>query len=107
MVHKALSSEIVIVAGLGEVGNPLLQILKRVYECVGVDVAPVEVASVFRFACLLSVPATHFVGTTAFYIKKYKPALAIINSTLGVGRPEKFRNKSARLWYTALYEESI
>ena len=94
MVHEALSSEIVIVAGLGEVGNPLLQILKRAYECVGVDIAPVEVTrpcSVLHVCYPFQLP--DFVGTTAAYIKKYKPALTIINSTLGVGTTRKVQEQ--------------
>ena len=94
MVHNALSNEIVIVAGLGEVGNPLLQILKRVYDCAGVDVAPVEITrpcSVLHVCYPFQLP--DFVGTTAAYIEKYKPALTIINSTLGVGTTRKVQEQ--------------
>jgi UDP-N-acetyl-D-mannosaminuronate dehydrogenase len=82
------------VAGLGEVGNPLLHILQRVYECVGVDVKPVEVnrpCSVLHVCYPFQLP--DFVGTTASYIQKYKPALTIINSTLGVGTTRQVQDR--------------
>jgi UDP-N-acetyl-D-mannosaminuronate dehydrogenase len=89
-----LSNEIVIVAGLGEVGNPLLQILRRTYECAGVDVAPLELTrpcSVLHVCYPFQIP--DFVGTTVSYIEKYKPALTIINSTLGVGTTRKVQER--------------
>ena len=81
-----MSNEIVIVVGLGEVGIPLLQILRRTYECTGVDVAPVEIShpcSVLHICYPFRIP--DFVGTTVAYIERYKPALTIIDSTLGIG----------------------
>jgi UDP-N-acetyl-D-mannosaminuronate dehydrogenase len=81
-----VSDEIVIVAGLGEVGQPLLNILKRSYQCIGVDVAPVEVE---RPCSVLHVcypfQLKDFIGTTVAYIEKYRPGLTIINSTVSVG----------------------
>lgn len=94
MVHKALSNEIVIVAGLGEVGNPLLQILSRSYDCKGVDIAPVQIdrpCSVLHVCYPFQLP--DFVGTTASYIQKYKPALTVINSTLAVGTTRKVQER--------------
>src|SRR5271169_4448769 len=94
MVYKALSNEIVIVAGLGEVGKPLLQILSRTYECVGVDIAPVQTThpcSVLHVCFPFQLK--DFVGTTVGYIEKYKPALTIINSTLGVGTTRKVQER--------------
>lgn len=32
----------VVVVGLGEVGNPLLELISRHYDAVGVDISPVE-----------------------------------------------------------------
>jgi UDP-N-acetyl-D-mannosaminuronate dehydrogenase len=93
-VYETLSNEIVIVAGLGEVGKPLLQILSRTYECAGVDVAPVEITrpcSVLHVCYPFQIP--DFVGTTVSYIKKYQPALTIIDSTLGVGTTRKVQER--------------
>jgi UDP-N-acetyl-D-mannosaminuronate dehydrogenase len=94
MVHTALSNEIVIVAGLGEVGNPLLQILSRSYDCKGVDIAPVQIdrpCAVLHVCYPFQLP--DFVGTTASYIERYKPALTVINSTLAVGTTRKVQER--------------
>ena len=81
-----MSEEIVIVAGLGEVGQPLLNILERSYNCVGVDVTPVKVdypCSVLHVCYPFQIK--DFIGTTVAYIEKYRPSLTIINSTVSVG----------------------
>jgi len=85
-MEKILPEEIVIVAGIGEVGRPLLQILSRTYECTGIDVGPAQVnrpCSVLHVCYPFQIQ--DFIGMTVSYIKKYQPKLTIINSTLGVG----------------------
>jgi UDP-N-acetyl-D-mannosaminuronate dehydrogenase len=89
-----LAEEIVIVAGLGEVGRPLLEILSRTYECVGVDLAPVHITrpcSVLHVCYPFQIP--DFVGTTISYVEKYRPKLTIINSTLGLGTTRKVQDR--------------
>lgn len=91
-----MSEEIVIVAGLGEVGRPLLNILKRSYDCVGIDVEPVEVdrpCSVLHVCYPFQMK--DFVGTTVAYINKFKPKLTIINSTVAVGTTRKVQERVA------------
>jgi len=81
---------IVVVAGMGEVGRPLSRILSRQYECVGVDVQPVEITkpcSVLHLCFPFQIP--DFVGTAARYVLKYQPALTIINSTIAPGTTRK------------------
>jgi UDP-N-acetyl-D-mannosaminuronate dehydrogenase len=81
-----VSKELVIVAGLGEVGRPLLRILERTYNSLGIDVAPVEIegrCSVLHICYPFQVK--DFIGTTVTYIDKYYPRLTIINSTVAVG----------------------
>lgn len=81
-----MSEEIVVVAGLGEVGRPLLCILERKYNSLGIDVAPVEIVgrcSVLHICYPFQVK--DFIGTTVTYINKYHPRLTIINSTVAVG----------------------
>jgi UDP-N-acetyl-D-mannosaminuronate dehydrogenase len=93
-VHETVSNQIVIVAGLGEVGKPLHQILRCAYECAGIDVSPVEInrpCSVLHVCYPFQIP--DFVGTTVSYIKKYQPALTIIDSTLGVGTTRKVQER--------------
>lgn len=77
----------VVVAGLGEVGRPLFELLSERYKVIGVDIAPpsgpvgkVDVLHVcFPFAI------KDFVGETARYIDLFKPRLTIINSTVAIG----------------------
>ncbi len=40
-----MSDSVVVVVGQGEIGKPLQKILARTYQCIGVDIAPVEVAA--------------------------------------------------------------
>ena len=91
-----MSEEIVIVAGLGEVGRPLLNILQRTYRCVGIDVAPVRLdgpCSVLHVCYPFQMP--DFVGTTAAYVDRFRPKLTIINSTVAVGTTRKVHERVA------------
>jgi UDP-N-acetyl-D-mannosaminuronate dehydrogenase len=82
------NSGVTVVAGLGEVGKPLAELLSAHYEVVAFDVdhppleslRPVEVLHVcYPF----EIP--DFVATTAAYIEGLQPAVTIINSTVAVG----------------------
>ncbi len=89
-----MSKEIVIVAGLGEVGCPLLRILERTYKSLGIDVAPVDVegpCSVLHICYPFQVK--DFIGTTVTYIDKYQPKLTIINSTVAVGTTREVQTR--------------
>lgn len=93
-MEEHVKNGLVIVAGMGEVGRPLLKILSAVYECSGIDVSPAEIS---RQCDVLHVcypfQIKDFVGTTVSYIKKYEPRLTIINSTLGVGTTSKVQER--------------
>ncbi len=81
-----MAEEIVVVAGLGEVGRPLMNILSKSYDCVGIDVEELAISkpcSVLHVCYPFQI--ADFVGTTATYIEKLKPGLTIINSTIAVG----------------------
>lgn len=83
-------SPAVIVVGMGEVGRPLFQILNRTYPCVAVDVSPIEVSrpcSVLHVCYPFQIPG--FVDVTAGYIRRYRPELTIINSTVAPGTTRK------------------
>ncbi|MGA2889982.1 MAG: hypothetical protein ABSE51_18190 [Terracidiphilus sp.] len=83
-------TNLVIVAGLGEVGGPLFRILGRSYSCLSVDIEPVESlgpCSVLHICYPFQI--ADFVGTTAAYIRKYEPGLIIINSTVSPGTTAK------------------
>ncbi|MGC2172939.1 MAG: hypothetical protein WA555_12795 [Candidatus Sulfotelmatobacter sp.] len=81
-----MSKTLVVVAGLGEVGRPLLHILERTYDCQGVDVTPRNIdqpCSVLHICYPFQIK--DFIGTTVAYIGQYRPKLAIINSTVAIG----------------------
>jgi UDP-N-acetyl-D-mannosaminuronate dehydrogenase len=77
----------VVVAGLGEVGRPLLELLSTHYRTIGIDIKPpaepVKQVDVLHVCYPFEIK--DFVGETARYIKEYKPRLTIINSTVAVG----------------------
>lgn len=77
----------VMVVGLGEIGKPLLEVISKHHKTVGVDIMPpaespgdIEVMHVcYPFKI------NDFIGETIRYMKKYKPSLTVINSTVSVG----------------------
>jgi UDP-N-acetyl-D-mannosaminuronate dehydrogenase len=77
----------VVIAGLGEVGKPLYQLIARHRDTKGVDVGTsldgigqVEVLHIcFPFQ------VRDFVGEVARYTEQFKPELIVINSTVAVG----------------------
>lgn len=77
----------VVVVGLGEVGKPLLELISRHHEVVGVDVSPptkrVKVVDVMHVCYPFEIE--DFVGETARYIKLFEPRLTVINTTVAVG----------------------
>lgn len=78
--------EHVVVAGLGEVGRPLFNILSRTFPCTGIDIDPVEVespVSVLHICYPFQVP--DYVKVTADYIRRLRPALTIIHTTVPPG----------------------
>src|SRR5437868_5842335 len=79
-------SQKVIVVGLGEVGKPLFEIIKTRYEVFGVDIdltAPLNRCDVMHIC--FPFDDRKFVGQVLDYIRRYQPALAIINSTVSPG----------------------
>lgn len=77
----------VVVAGLGEVGRPLLELLSKHYKTVGVDLVlpeyPVGKVDVLHVCYPFEIK--DFVGETARYIGLFKPILTVINSTVAIG----------------------
>jgi UDP-N-acetyl-D-mannosaminuronate dehydrogenase len=84
-----VSPDVVVIAGLGEVGKPLAKILTKTYQCCEVDVEPVSISvpcSVLHICYPFQI--NDFVNITVGYIAKYDPALTIINSTVAPGTTE-------------------
>jgi UDP-N-acetyl-D-mannosaminuronate dehydrogenase len=76
----------VVVAGLGEIGKPLFQLLEEQYEVYGVDLAPFRpVREVDVLHVCYPFQIKDFVGETARYIDLFRPTLTIINSTVAIG----------------------
>lgn len=95
---SSVSDNVVVVVGLGEVGRPLFNILSRTYECIGVDIKPVQIAK--RCSVLhLCIPfqITDFVKTSCEYIAKYNPEYTVVNSTVAPGTTQTIAKRSGAL----------
>jgi UDP-N-acetyl-D-mannosaminuronate dehydrogenase len=86
----------VIVAGLGEVGRPLLELLSEHYKTIGIDIKPPEesVGKVDVLHVCYPFEIRDFVGETARYIDRFNPRLTIINSTVAVGTTRAVAERS-------------
>lgn len=77
----------VVVAGLGEVGKPLFELVSKLHRAVGVDISPtnarIENVDVLHVCYPFAIK--DFIGETARYIERFKPAITIINSTVAIG----------------------
>jgi UDP-N-acetyl-D-mannosaminuronate dehydrogenase len=97
-----VSDSVVIVVGQGEIGKPLQTILRRAYHCIGVDIEPVEVVapcSAMHICYPYQIP--DFVDATVAYIRKYKPELTIIHSTVVPGTTRRvFEESGAKVAYS-------
>ncbi len=81
------NNQTVVVVGLGEVGKPLLELIRKHRDAIGVDVSPpverVQQVDVMHVCYPFEIK--DFVGETAKYVERFKPTVTIINSTVGVG----------------------
>lgn len=80
------------VIGLGETGKPLFEIIKEAgLPVTGVDIQPVKISEPvdIMHICLPFATQQKFIKTVVKYIKKYNPALTIINSTTIPGTARK------------------
>ena len=97
-----MTDSVVIIVGQGEIGKPLQNILSRTHQCLGVDIEPIEVAgpcSTMHICYPYQIP--DFVGTTGAYIRKYKPELTIIHSTVVPGTTRRvYEASGAKLAYS-------
>ena len=75
-----------LVVGLGEIGQPLLYVLRQAHRVEGIDLPPSDAPSrvAFMHVCY---PAEiqDFVGVTRAYMARYNPAVVVIHSTVPVG----------------------
>ena len=86
----------VVVVGLGEVGKPLFELARRHHDVIGVDIEPpkqrVENVAVLHICFPFEIK--DFIGETARYIELFRPAVTIINSTVGVGTTRAIAERS-------------
>lgn len=84
----------VIVAGLGEVGKPLLSILARSFDCVGIDIDPVAVhapISALHICYPFQIP--RFVQISTEYIRRFNPELTIIHTSVPPGTTRQVQDE--------------
>ena len=82
------TGERVLVIGLGEVGKPLLELLRQHHDVAGIDIgtpAPEDGKPVSVMHVCFPFEIDDFVGESAAYIERFTPRLTIIDSTIGVG----------------------
>jgi UDP-N-acetyl-D-mannosaminuronate dehydrogenase len=81
------NEQTVVVVGLGEVGRPLFDLVKEHHPTLGVDIDPPahlpDRVGVMHVCFPFQIP--DFVGETARYIERFRPALTVVNSTVEVG----------------------
>lgn len=77
----------VVVVGLGEVGRPLLELVSKHHNAIGVDISPPveKIGKVDLLHVCYPFEIKDFVGETARYIERFRPTLTIINSTVAIG----------------------
>jgi UDP-N-acetyl-D-mannosaminuronate dehydrogenase len=85
----------VVIVGLGEVGKPLLEIMKGRYQVFGVDInQPASVSQCDVMHICFPFQNGNFVGQVLEYINQYGPALTIINSTVAPGTTRRIAGES-------------
>ena len=86
----------VVVVGLGEIGKPLLEVIRKRHDAVGVDISPpveqIEGADVLHICYPFEIK--DFVAETARYIDLFGPALTVINSTVAVGTTRRVAERT-------------
>src|SRR6266478_9651868 len=76
----------VVIVGLGEVGKPLLEIMKGRYQTFGVDInQPASISRCDVMHICFPCESGKFATQVVEYIRQYQPALTIINSTVAPG----------------------
>src|SRR5438874_9393715 len=76
----------VVIVGLGEVGKPLLEILKSRYQTFGVDInQPASISRCNVMHVCFPFQSEKFCRQVVEYIDQYRPALTVINSTVAPG----------------------
>ncbi len=94
---KAVKTENkVVVAGLGEVGKPLFELISTHHDTIGVDISPPleKIGQVEVLHVCYPFQIKDFVGETVRYIEMFKPKVTIVNSTVAVGTTRLIAERS-------------
>jgi UDP-N-acetyl-D-mannosaminuronate dehydrogenase len=85
-----------LVVGLGEVGGALAEVLERNEPVLRLDIKPVEINEPIDImhVCIPFKVQADFEAATVEYIKRFAPALTIINSTVMPGTTRSIAEKS-------------
>src|SRR5947207_1021443 len=85
----------VVIVGLGEVGKPLLEIMKGRYQTFGVDInQPASISRCDVMHICFPCESGKFTTQVVEYIRQYQPALTIINSTVAPGTTRSIAGES-------------
>ena len=85
----------VVIVGLGEVGKPLLEIMKRRYQTFGVDIdQPASISQCDVMHVCFPFHSEKFCRQVVEYIHQYRPALTVINSTVAPGTTRRIAAES-------------
>jgi UDP-N-acetyl-D-mannosaminuronate dehydrogenase len=88
-------NEKVLVIGVGEIGKPLLELIQQRYEAYGLDIKPTEPIPPCEIMHIcFPFDGENFVRESVRYIGKYRPSLAIINSTVAPGTTRRIALES-------------
>ena len=83
----------VLVVGLGEVGRPLLEILREAYDATGRDIEdrPCDGVQVLHLCFPFS---PDFVSAASRYVSLYEPGVVVVNSTVVPGTTREIQEKT-------------
>jgi UDP-N-acetyl-D-mannosaminuronate dehydrogenase len=88
-------NEKVLVIGVGEIGKPLLELIREKYEAYGLDIKPVEPIPECEIMHLcFPYDGENFIQQSLRYIARYRPSLVIINSTVAPGTTRRIATES-------------
>jgi UDP-N-acetyl-D-mannosaminuronate dehydrogenase len=90
--------ETVVVAGLGEVGKPLMELISPHHHTTGVDIEPppADLRGIDVLHVCFPFQIKDFIGETMRYMELFQPALTVINSTVAVGTTRQIALRSGR-----------
>jgi UDP-N-acetyl-D-mannosaminuronate dehydrogenase len=89
-------NEKVLVIGVGEIGKPLLELIREKYEAYGLDIKALEpIPECEIMHICFPFDGENFIQQSLRYIAKYHPSLVIINSTVAPGTTRRIARESS------------